>query len=416
MAITNLEHDWRTIRCPPGKGEETFWHIAGASRREHFSALGLKVRATGSRVWVWDYRDGAGVKRRRSYGSPDDGVSFDAAQRAILIDRVAIGEGVDPAAREREAVTSRSQNMSNLIDAYIVELDYGVIRSGETRRPEFTRKVKARLEIIRARWGSRPAETIKRSDISALLDEFNPRPPTQRVMQATINAFFAFLADRYELPHPGRGMQQRGGSRECVRYLDDAELRLAIPAMRSLGYPRGSVMLMALYTGRRVNEITGMEWSEIDLASGLHHLPAARSKNHRSHALPLSAGSLAILKDAAGRKVGPGRYVFHSAQRRHRDAPIVDPDPGAMNRIAAACAPATVARLDPEQREPFTMHDLRRTAATHLEALGCPLETIKAILNHASAAGITRLYARSDPLPRMREWLDKLSEHYANLQ
>ena len=58
------------------------------------------------------------------------------------------------------------------------------------------------------------------------------------------------------------------------------------------------------------------------------------------------------------------------------------------------------------------MHDLRRTAATHLEALGCPLETIKTIWNHASAAGITRLYARSDPLPPMREWLDRLDEHY----
>lgn len=89
--ITNLEHDWPTIRCPTGKGDEIFWHIAGASRREHFSALGLKVRATGSRVWVWDYRDPAGIKRRRSYGSPEDGVSFDDAQRAVLRDRVAIG-------------------------------------------------------------------------------------------------------------------------------------------------------------------------------------------------------------------------------------------------------------------------------------------------------------------------------------
>ena len=270
MAITNLEHDWPMIRCPAGKGEETFWHVAGASRREHFSALGLKVRGTGSRMWVWDYRDTSGAKRRRSYGSPDEGVSFADAQRAILIDRVAIGEGIDPAAREREAVTSRSQNLSALIDAYLVELDHGVIRSGEPRRPEFTRKVKARLEIIRARWGRRPADTHQaRRHIR----------PTRRVQRSAADAArhagyrqrasLPILADRYELPHPGRGMKQRGGSREGQRYLDEAELRLAIPAMRALGYPRGSVMLMALYTGRRVNEITGMEWSELDLENGL---------------------------------------------------------------------------------------------------------------------------------------------------
>ena len=44
---------------------------------------------------------------------------------------------------------------------------------------------------------------------------------------------------------------------------------------------------------------------------------------------------------------------------------------------------------------------------------GRELETIKAIFDHASAAGITRLYARSDPLPRMGKWLDKLGEHYS---
>ncbi len=86
-------------------------------------------------------------------------------------------------------------------------------------------------------------------------------------------------------------MKQRGGSREGQRYLDEAELRLAIPAMRALAYPRGSVMLLAFYTGRRVNENTGMEWSEIDLDSALHHLPAAWSKNHRAHVLPLSEGA-----------------------------------------------------------------------------------------------------------------------------
>jgi N-acetylglutamate synthase-like GNAT family acetyltransferase len=59
------------------------------------------------------------------------------------------------------------------------------------------------------------------------------------------------------------------------------------------------------------------------------------------------------------------------------------------------------------------MHDLRRRHA--LKRSAAPRKLIKQILNHASAVGITRLYARSDPLPRMREWLDKLGEHYDQL-
>jgi hypothetical protein len=61
------------------------------------------------------------------------------------------------------------------------------------------------------------------------------------------------------------------------------------------------------------------------------------------------------------------------------------------------------------------VRDLRRTAARYLETLGRLLETIKAILNHASGAGITSAYARSDPLPRMWEWLNRLREHYATI-
>ena len=64
---------------------------------------------------------------------------------------------------------------------------------------------------------------------------------------------------------------------------------------------------------------------------------------------------------------------------------------------------------------PFKFHDLRRTAASHLGAIGCPTETIKAILNHDLEMGITGIYVHVDLLPRMREWLDRLSAHYDSL-
>ena len=52
---------------------------------------------------------------------------------------------------------------------------------------------------------------------------------------------------------------------------------------------------------------------------------------------------------------------------------------------------------------PFKFHDLRRTAASHLGAIGCPTETIKAILSHNLEMGITGIYVHVDRLPRMRE-------------
>jgi integrase len=74
-----------------------------------------------------------------------------------------------------------------------------------------------------------------------------------------------------------------------------------------------------------------------------------------------------------------------------------------------------MAKVNRGLAEPIKFHDLRRTAASHLGIISCPLEVVSEILNHASPAGITAIYARSDPLPRMREWLDRLAEHYESV-
>jgi integrase len=130
--------------------------------------------------------------------------------------------------------------------------------------------------------------------ISRLLDTFGDRSATQRMVQATISAFFSFCEERYGIAHPCRHMKRRGGARERERFLSDDELRRALPVRRELGYPRGDVMLFSLLTGRRLREVTDMTWSEVDLVARVHHLPASRSKNRKAPTVP---GSLDTAKD-----------------------------------------------------------------------------------------------------------------------
>jgi hypothetical protein len=89
---------------------------------------------------------------------------------------------------------------------------------------------------------------------------------------------------------------------------------------------------------------------------------AAGSKWHRAHVLPLSAGVLGILHDAAAKRSAQADTSSTPARRRW-DHPICDPDDGALPGWGM-CVPAMAAPLDPEQQEPFAMHDLRRMAAT----------------------------------------------------
>ncbi|MEE8587264.1 MAG: tyrosine-type recombinase/integrase [Acidobacteriota bacterium] len=54
----------------------------------------------------------------------------------------------------------------------------------------------------------------------------------------------------------------------------------------------------------------------------------------------------------------------------------------------------------------FTPHDLRRTAASGMAALGTPRDTLSKILNHKSADGsVTAIYDRYDREAEMRRAL-----------
>jgi hypothetical protein len=81
--------------------------------------------------------------------------------------------------------------------------------------------------------------------------------------------------------------------------------------------------------------------------------------------------------------------------------------------LIAGSSCAKIAGAAVAEAETAAADQVRLDAAPRSETVekldGSELETIKAILNQRRR---DRVYARSDPLPRMREWLGKLDEHY----
>ena len=61
----------------------------------------------------------------------------------------------------------------------------------------------------------------------------------------------------------------------------------------------------------------------------------------------------------------------------------------------------------------FTPHDLRRTAASHMTAIGIPRLTVSKILNHADSS-VTAIYDRhgyqKEKAAALEAWAAKLSE------
>ncbi len=152
-----------------------------------------------------------------------------------------------------------------------------------------------------------------------------------------------------------------------------------------------------MLTGARKSEVGGMRWEE--LATGLWTLPARRAKNGREHEVPLSRQAQQLI--AALPRTGP--WLFG---RRGKS-----PFSGWSRCKERLDAGSTAARL-----APWTLHDLRRSVATHMaeQEIAQP-HIIEAILGHVSGhkAGVAGIYNRAAyraekaaALQRWADWLE----------
>jgi len=90
--------------------------------------------------------------------------------------------------------------------------------------------------------------------------------------------------------NPTLGIRKRIDEKPRERVLSDAEIERLWSGLDRARMTEGIrlIICLALLTGQRIGEICGIRKSEIDLANGVWELPGARTKNGRSHRVPLS--------------------------------------------------------------------------------------------------------------------------------
>jgi integrase len=145
-------------------------------------------------------------------------------------------------------------------------------------------------------------------------------------------------------------------------------------------------------TGCRRDEIGSLEWPEIDLKEKTITLPGQRTKNKQPHVVPLPDMAVAILKEIPRRATrdlvfgsGEGGYSGWSKSKAEIDG---------------------VAKL----KQPWTLHDLRRTVRTGLGKLGIQPHVAEAALNHLPPK-LIRTYDRNTYATEKRDALDKWASH-----
>lgn len=156
-------------------------------------------------------------------------------------------------------------------------------------------------------------------------------------------------------------------------------------------------LLLALCV--RKGELLAARWEEFDLdGDGKHgsvwHLPAERTKTGVGLNIPLVPAVVEWLK--ALHLMAGSAYVFPQRRRDHRQrVPHVGLDTlnVALTRVKHGL-------------KPFTLHDLRRTARTHLAALGVRREVAERCLGH-KIRGVEGTYDRHDYFEERRQALEQ---------
>lgn len=397
---------------------------------DHTRGLGLRISSSGLRSWVLMTRvlEAGAWKQQRVTLGQYPGMSLADARKRADEAKLAARAGEDPAAATREARAVLVEDSRNTYAAVRTEF-LQKHRGRQNRRPapstlaEITRLLgSADFQC----WEKRPLARIGKREVVDVLDGIMARGAevlANRTLAYLKLLFKWALARGIVQADPTAGIKKPGAERSRERFLTSEEIRLLWLATGADGQFNAIVRLLLL-TGQRLNEVAAMRWSEVDTEARTWTLRAARTKNKRSHVVPLTEPVLGILE---ARKAS--QEVFATKERpvppftftttgtspfsgfSHSKARL----DGRINRLLAEANPEAD---PPPEIEAWRLHDLRRTVATHMaEDLRIAPHIIEAVLNHVSGtkAGVAGVYNRALHLDERTAALDAWAHHVLQL-
>ena len=380
------------------------------------TGLEFRVTAGGVRSWTFRFRDPVSRRTlRSSIGAyPDIGLS-DARLKADEFRRQ-VANGVNPIEQKKQERREASgRDFQSLADRYMAE------HARRHKRPRSADEDDRNLKKhVLPKWKDRDFRKIKRADVIELVEgivKAGKHTAANRV-HALVSKVFSFAMDcDLHDANPAARLRKRGTENPGKRVLNDDEIRvfwnkiIQAPVTPLVG----NALRLILLTGARANEIAGAMRTELKSLKAAKKaawiVPAARVKNKRDHLIPLSSLGLKLVQDALKRGGEDETFLFPSPTKEKR--------PITSHSLAVAMSRFCDNLTEDDQvstslrEDPPSPHDLRRTFATRLSALGVPREDRDACINHARTdIGATYdLYEREKEKRAAVHALSKQVEH-----
>ncbi|MCB9957979.1 MAG: integrase arm-type DNA-binding domain-containing protein [Rhodospirillaceae bacterium] len=362
--------------------------------------LYLQVTASGAKTWIFRYSPDGKRRREMGLGSTSLYGLAEARQKAQDARRL-VAEGIDPIeARKRQSEAQRvakarsatfrevaaahieankaawrnskhAAQWSATLDTYahpvvgdlaISEIEtrhvLEILQPIWTEKPETASRVRGRIEAILdaatvqgLREGENPARW--KGHLNALL------PPKNRVRRVTHHAAMAY-----------------------------ADLPTFWPRLEVTDGLAAKVLMLAILTAARTQEVLGARWDEFDLDNALWTIPAERMKAGAEHRVPLSAPAVALLRKLE--TIRRGDLVF-SGQRKERP----------LSNMAMLMA---LRRLQVDATAHGFRATFRRWAA---DCTSTPHEVCEAALAHTVTDQVVAAYQRGTFFERRRALMDQ---------
>lgn len=381
--------------------------------REDFQDAGLRglqLRVTkgGAKTWTYRYRRKSDGKLRRVTLGTFPAMGLDGARQSAREQSALVGRGADPAGAVQER--KDAETFTEIATEWL-ERHGKVNKSARTVKDDQSMLSRHVLPTI----GSMKAAEVSKRDVIRILDAVASAddarsarlPPVERRKLThrpnrvfeLIRSIFRWSVGRDLLKvDPTWGMRppikkemprERELSPDEIRQLWHALDQAPVHRRSTKGVPRGEkavgdadlpmtratalALKLALATGQRIGEVSGIALSELDLndIAPMWIVPSERSKNGRSNRVPLSPLAVSLIRETM--ELAPGaKWLFPNPSG---SGPI---DPHAPTKALDRARPVI-------GLEDFRVHDLRRTAATRMAEMGIAPHTISLVLNHVSA-------------------------------
>jgi integrase len=356
--------------------------------------FGLRVRGTGSRSWIFQYK--VAQRTRRLVIGNASAIKLGRAREIAGEYHAKVKLGRDPASEKRVQVQRASHSLGALVTRYLDQQRTGL-------RPGSYREITRHLDKHAAPLHPLPVDAIDQRAIAERLStvEKNSGPVTANRVRASLSAMFAWgMREGLALANPVANTNKRD-EKARDRVLANSELGAIWQALGDNQY--GAIVKLLMLTGQRANEIAGLRWAELDFDRGVISLPGSRTKNGRPHELPMSAQVRELLESqpkTEGRDLvfgkGDGPFSGFSRCKEALDAAL------ARNGRPLAS---------------WVLHDLRRSVATGMADIGIQPHIIEAVLNHVSGhkGGIAGIYNRAQYAAEKAQALAQWDEHVASI-